>query len=204
MFPNTPIWVIWTSFAFLVFVVMPLTYEGPRTATLLVLRSWRRFLFGAWMLKVGRMGNIGFFIEFPSKTRLIFQMKMPPIRLVKSAPLEGHVQSGLPEISGTLTIVSPPLHRRVWNRPLGVIFGSFVYVMCLTISGLLVVNFEPDIGIPFLSVLYLLLGTVMAVQPIMLIILNPRALTWRAAVFLTLAVLTLTMPVIMREMLERL
>ena len=228
MFPRAPTWTIWTLVASLAFVVIPVTYEGPRT-WIRGLPIWAQYgvplvaaLYLVWLwlpeikekgdglvvnrifpLKAGLIDNLGFFIEFPSKARLIFQIKMPPIRLVKPAPLEGHAQSGVPEISGTLTMVSPPLHRRAWNRPLVAIFVSFVYVMCLTISGLLIVKFAPNIGIPFFSVFYALVGVVMAVQPLMLMILNPRALTWRAMVLFTLAVLTMTMPVIMREMLKQ-
>ena len=64
-------------------------------------------------LKVGRTSNIGFFIGFPSKTRLVFVMKMPPIRLVKPVFLKGHCQIGHVYASGTLTVVKAPFHRRI-------------------------------------------------------------------------------------------
>ena len=70
-------------------------------------------------LKAGRIGNIGFFIQFPSKTRLVFVMKMLPIRLVKPVPLEANFRSGPSTGSAMLNVRKPPFHRRILYKTRG-------------------------------------------------------------------------------------
>lgn len=55
MFPRVPTWAIWASVAFLGLVVIPLTYEGPRTAALSILDTtptWMIFAAAALLVVV--------------------------------------------------------------------------------------------------------------------------------------------------------
>ena len=84
-----------------------------------------------------------------------------------------------------------------------ILFILVGYSVFLSATSLLAVRFAPAVGVPILSLLYLLLGAAMVVQPFMLLVSKPRDCTWRTAVLFVLAVATIAMPVVMRGMIEQ-
>lgn len=60
-------------------------------------------------VKLGLIGNIGFFVEFPGKIRLCFGRRWPPIWLPKAVSLRGEFRAEPITATATLSVRPAPL-----------------------------------------------------------------------------------------------